>query len=181
VYAIKDDHGFFSKHISNSPDVLCGKLFLVNSADTDVHHIFFDDNIKSDEAFIVDIWDMATKKRIPFKDALNIYMCQADTIQAMADNEYFVKKTKDCLSKRAQKIGLKLADCYVNDKHVKNKWYCVKSDKALPCEKQTDNIVYSKPRPRTIEMGEGHTDDPLAFLTTQLLETTGRRKKIRRY
>lgn len=180
VYAIKDDHGFFSKHLNNSSEKLCGKLLLIDSTDIDTHHIFFDDNIQLDEAFIVDIWDMANKKRIKFKDAMNIYLCQADTIQAIADCEFFIKKTKECLQNRANILGLPLAECYANDKHCKQKWYCEKSDRSLSPEKYLEKNIYPKLIPAINALQHEHSDDPLSFLTMQLLEESGKSKKIRR-
>lgn len=159
------------------PENLCGKLLLIDSSDIGTHHIFFDDNIQLDEAFIVDIWDMANKQRIKFKDALDIYLCQADTIQAIADCEFFIRRTKECLQNRANLLKMPLAECYTNDKDCKQKWYCEKLDRSLLQEKHLEKNSYPKLIPAINALQHEHHDDPLAFLTMQLIEETGKSKK----
>jgi len=101
-FAIKDDYSYWSEK-DFSPN--SGKFILINETDRGLHQIFFDDNIHSDPEFsIVDIRNFNTGESIPYNDAINTYMVQVDTIRAILDDEYFIKKINECEKNRAEQF-----------------------------------------------------------------------------
>jgi hypothetical protein len=104
VYAIKEDYTYLKNNKVSSKDETSGKLFLVDTSDVKTHHIFLDDNIKAEDGNSVDIWDVYKKERVNFSEAVNVYLCRVDFIQAVMDSEYYVKQVTKCLEERAKKL-----------------------------------------------------------------------------
>lgn len=105
-FAIQDDYIYWrdKEFLPNS-----GKLMLIDKADDGVHQIFFDDNIDSDPEFsIVDIRDLHSGKSISHEEAINTYMVRVDTVKAILDDDYFIKKVREC-EKNQMKGHLELA------------------------------------------------------------------------
>eukprot|EP00826_Nyctotherus_ovalis_P034638 TRINITY_DN2903_c0_g1_i1.p3 TRINITY_DN2903_c0_g1~~TRINITY_DN2903_c0_g1_i1.p3 ORF type:complete len:119 (-),score=23.35 TRINITY_DN2903_c0_g1_i1:127-483(-) len=100
-FAIQDDYIYW-RDKDFLPD--SGKLMLIDRADGGVHQIFFDDNIDSDPEFsIVDIRDLKSGKNISYEEAINTYMVQVDTIKAILDDDYFIKKVRECEKNQMKK------------------------------------------------------------------------------
>lgn len=101
-YAIQDDYSYWAAKNESSEG---GKLLLIDDADYDTHHIFFDDNIRSDPSKnIVDVRDLITGEQIPFKRAINKYIVIVDSEKAILENDYFVKRIEECEKRRGEEI-----------------------------------------------------------------------------
>jgi hypothetical protein len=101
-YAIQDDYSYWASKKEASEG---GKLLLIDDADYDTHHIFFDDNISSDPSHsIVDVRDLITGEQIPFKRAINKYIVIVDPEKAILENDYFVKRIEECEKRRGEEI-----------------------------------------------------------------------------
>lgn len=55
------------------------------------HHVFFDDNIERDRPHIVDVRDAQTGEPVGFGESLNRYIFKAEPLQAVLDEDYYVK------------------------------------------------------------------------------------------
>ena len=168
---MKEDYQFFNKHINKRSENLCGKLFLVDSSDLNTHHIFFDDNIKADEAYIIDIWDVSTKQRVKFSDAQNLYICQADFIQAVTDPDFFIKQVNKCLEERSKRVervlseGFKLAEEKQKEADEQKEFL-----KSCPPSEYLKETVFPHLTPALSILDKERPSDPLSFLAIYLLE-----------
>jgi hypothetical protein len=64
----------------------------IDPTDYDTLHIFFDDNIHdSDNKNLVEVVDTITSEKIPRRKALNKYLVRVDIVDAIKDQDYFVK------------------------------------------------------------------------------------------
>lgn len=105
----REDHDFFTKFMDkteNKAGTLSGKLLLLEEKDLDSHHIFFDDNIQKNESYIVDAWDLSSKKRMDFEETKNIYLVRVNLIHAICDRQYFIKKLRHCIENRAKLVKM---------------------------------------------------------------------------
>ena len=71
-----------------------------------MHHVFFDDNILWDEAHIVDTWDVESKQRVSFKESNNVFLSKVHFVQAVCEQDYFIKSLIQCLRTRAKQVGM---------------------------------------------------------------------------
>ena len=69
--AIQEDYPAWAKVGCTSK---CGKLLLVDQADYNTHHIFFDDNADEYDDCILDVRDVITGEKIPYKKFINMYL-----------------------------------------------------------------------------------------------------------
>lgn len=99
-YAIQDDYSFWA---AKKEAADAGKLLLIDDADYDSQHIFFDDNIGSGDS-IVDVRDLITGETIPFKRAINKFIVQVEPDKAILENDYFLKKIEECERRRTEEI-----------------------------------------------------------------------------
>lgn len=68
-------------------------------------HIFFDDNIHdSDDKNLVEVVDTITSEKIPRKKALGKYLVRVDIVDAIKDQDYFIKLIDQCDKMRAEEI-----------------------------------------------------------------------------
>ena len=75
----------------NGEDREYAKLLLIDQADYQTQHIFFDDHIWPDDECIVDVRDAITKEVIPYKKANNRYIVQVQPHRAILEGDYFLK------------------------------------------------------------------------------------------
>lgn len=69
-----------------------------------VHPIFFDDNIEENDPSIVDARDVRTKEELPFETTKDTYLVQVHPVEAILDPNYFVKKVKQCETRRRKNM-----------------------------------------------------------------------------
>jgi len=73
-----------------------GKLLLLDPSRTDVHHIFFDDNVQWEKLHIIDARDVTTGDPIPFVDVIDHWVVKAEPLEAIRDPDYFIKAVELC-------------------------------------------------------------------------------------
>lgn len=85
-----------------------GKVFLFNKTDTDVHQIFFDDNIFiADEHGIVDLRDVESNKHMrPLENFEGLYLKHVTPINSIIDKNFFINAVKNA-QKRFENEHLK--------------------------------------------------------------------------
>ena len=77
------------------------KLLLVDQADYNTQHIFFDDNAgEEDDGGIVDVRDVVSGEQIPRKKYMDMYVVKVHPHRAILEPEYFIKKYEDADEKR---------------------------------------------------------------------------------
>lgn len=67
------------------------KLLLIDQADYNTHHIFFDDNADEEDDCIVDVRDVVTQERIPYQKFIDLYVVKVHPHRAILEPEYFIK------------------------------------------------------------------------------------------
>ena len=67
------------------------KLLLIDQADYQTQHIFFDDLANPEDDCIVDVRDVITKEILPYKKFINRYVVQVEPHRAILETDYFVK------------------------------------------------------------------------------------------
>ncbi|KAK3267649.1 hypothetical protein CYMTET_23807 [Cymbomonas tetramitiformis] len=75
-----------------------GKLFVVSSSDaaSSVHEIFFDDNIRYDNAKIVDIRDwQQPMTAMNLNKAFQLHLVRAEPFEAIMDPSYFIRRVEE--------------------------------------------------------------------------------------
>lgn len=97
VMAIQDDPEAMIKTNWQSSDV--GKPLLVDQADHNTQHIFFDDHDR-----FVDVRDLVTGEKIPREKALNMYLVPVQSHRAVLESDYFIKAIEMCEANRDEEI-----------------------------------------------------------------------------
>jgi len=85
-------------------DQRAGKLLLVDQADYATHHIFFDDNVEDSDECIVDVRDVVTGERIPYRKFIDKYVIRVDPVRAVLEPDYFVKMIEIAEHNREEEI-----------------------------------------------------------------------------
>lgn len=80
------------------------KLLMIDQADYNTQHIFFDDNADDGDDCIVDVRDVITGERIPQKKFMDMYVVKVHPHRAILEPEYFIKKIEECEMKRDEEI-----------------------------------------------------------------------------
>lgn len=101
VMGIQDD---FPAYKANGYDNDCAKLLLIDQADYNTQHIFFDDNADSPESCIVDVRDLVTGEPLPYKKFMDMYVVKVHPHKAILESDYFVKCIETCEAKRDEEI-----------------------------------------------------------------------------
>ncbi len=97
VVYVNEDFGYYGLNISVS-NKQPGYLYIINELDKNTHQIFFGDGIRSDK--LVDIWGLFQKKRIGLDEGQDIFWHDVDTIGAVTDTDYFIKKFNLCVENK---------------------------------------------------------------------------------
>jgi hypothetical protein len=77
---------------------------MVDQADLNTQHIFFDDNADSQDSCIVDVRDVTTGEAIPYKKFINMYVVKVHPHRAILESDYFVKMIEIAEAKRDEEI-----------------------------------------------------------------------------
>jgi len=78
-----------------------GKIFIIDSfCPKDRHAIFFDDNIRYDDARIVDVCDIRSPSHsVPLPRAIDKFLVRVEPLESITDDDYFIKKIHMCEEK----------------------------------------------------------------------------------
>ena len=77
---------------------------MLDQADYQTQHIFFDDNADEGEDCIVDVRDIITGERIEQSKYMDMYVVKVHPHKAILEPEYFIKKIEECEMKRDEEI-----------------------------------------------------------------------------
>lgn len=77
---------------------------MIDQADYNTQHIFFDDNVDSAESCIVDVRDLVTGEPLPYKKFMDMYVVKVHPHKAILESDYFVKQIELCEAKRDEEI-----------------------------------------------------------------------------
>lgn len=80
------------------------KLLLIDQADYQTQHIFFDDNADPDDDCIVDVRDVITKEVVPYKKFMNRYVVRVEPHRAILETDYFLRQIEQCERSRDEEI-----------------------------------------------------------------------------
>lgn len=80
------------------------KLLLVDQADYNTQHIFFDDNADEGEDCIVDVRDIITGEKIDQGKYMDMYVVKVHPHRAILESEYFIKMIETAEAKRDEEI-----------------------------------------------------------------------------
>ena len=86
--AIQDDYENWNE---NDQHREVAKLLLIDQADYQTQHIFFDDNADEDEDCIVDARDVISKEIISYNKIKNRYVIKVEPHRAILEPDYFIK------------------------------------------------------------------------------------------
>lgn len=67
------------------------KLLLVDQADYNTQHIFFDDNADEGDDCIVDVRDVITGEKVDQGKYMDMYVVKAQPHRAILESDYFIK------------------------------------------------------------------------------------------
>ncbi|KGL99276.1 hypothetical protein N301_01342, partial [Charadrius vociferus] len=79
-----------------------GKPLWIDPYDPNVHHIFIDDNIRLDDADTIvhpQVFSergSSSPRRVPTSELYDVCLVQTDLLEAIADNDYFLRCVKRC-------------------------------------------------------------------------------------
>ena len=81
------------------------KLLMIDQADYNTQHIFFDDNAdEADDGGIVDVRDVVNGDKIPRRKYENMYVVKVHPHRAILEPEYFIKEYENADEKRDLEI-----------------------------------------------------------------------------
>lgn len=98
---IQDD---FPGYDANNRENGCAKLLMVDQADYNTQHIFFDDNADSPASCIVDVRDLVTGEPLAYEKFMDMYVVKVHPHRAILEADYFVKLIEKCEIKRDEEI-----------------------------------------------------------------------------
>lgn len=94
---VNDDYWYWRNRNEQSQ---YGKLLLLDQSDQMTHNIFFDDNMDTNDALIVDARDVNTERSLPFKDTKYVYLWGVDCYGAILNDRYYVEAIDSCENNR---------------------------------------------------------------------------------
>ena len=80
------------------------KLLLLDQADYNTQHIFFDDNADDGDECIVDVRDVITGEKIDQAKYMDMYVVKAQPHRAILESDYFIKMIEQAEAKRDEEI-----------------------------------------------------------------------------
>ncbi len=111
VELLKDSTRLFVKIQENLKETSCMAIrdeakrhLFIDQADYSTLHILFDSRVGSEEESSVELRDVVTHQKIPFKKALNKYIVPVETLSVIRDADYFMKCLKECEANRLEEI-----------------------------------------------------------------------------
>jgi hypothetical protein len=104
------------------------KPLLIDQADYNTQHIFFDDNADEDEDCIVDVRDVVTSEIVSYKKFLNRYVVKVEPHRAILEVDYFIKmielaeQSRDDEIERVEGGMIDPADEQQEEPEIENEW-----------------------------------------------------------
>lgn len=95
------------------------KLLLVDQADYNTQHIFFDDNADDGDECIVDVRDVITGDKIDQSKYMDMYVVKVQPHRAILESEYFIKMIETAEAKRDEEI--QRIEAGIEDEETKTK------------------------------------------------------------
>ena len=92
-FLLRDHYGYWA---SKAEDSFAGKVHLINRSNSAIHSIFFDDNVESSYAHIIDARDCQTGEKLPFEQSVNQWYAKAQPIIAIDDGNYYINSIAGC-------------------------------------------------------------------------------------
>lgn len=124
--AIQDDYQNWAE---NDQHREVSKLLLIDQADYQTQHIFFDDNADEEEDCIVDARDVISKEIISYSKMKNRYVIKVEPHRAILEPDYFIKMiemAEQCRDDEIEKVELGMNDPNENleteEKPDENEW-----------------------------------------------------------
>ena len=103
-FIFNDDYNIW---FANDEKKNYSKIFMINPFDFNVHHIFFDDNIKYDEfKSIVDCRNIINEKELDDNFIRNKFIIKCDSLNAAINHEYFYNKIKEAENLRKNDLKI---------------------------------------------------------------------------
>lgn len=81
------------------------KLLMIDQADYNTHHIFFDDNADEEDDCIVDVRDVVTSERLAYQKFMDLYVVKVHPHRAILEPEYFIKMIEQVEENRSEEIA----------------------------------------------------------------------------
>jgi len=94
---INDDYWYWRNRNEKS---MYGKLFMLDPEDDTTHCIFFDDNMDTDDALIVDARDVRTGSSLPYSETKNVYLHGVNCLGAIGNKNYYLDAVEQCEANR---------------------------------------------------------------------------------
>jgi len=104
------------------------KLLMIDQADYNTQHIFFDDNADEDDDCIVDVRDVITGEIVSNNKFMDRYVVKSEPHRAILEVDYFIKKIEECEQARDNEIErveggmIDPADEEREEQPVENEW-----------------------------------------------------------
>ena len=92
-FGIQDDYCFWNE---NNEKFEFAKPLLVNTSDSHILPIFFDDNIQANDDCIIDCRNIHTKEQIHLTESLNKHLIKVDSFLALSNDNYFLEMISVC-------------------------------------------------------------------------------------
>ena len=90
---IRDMFDYWKLH---NREVTAGKPCYVDMSGKNHHTIFFDDNVKENDAYIVDMRDETTGEPLPFSETNGVFLVRVVPFEMLLDENYYIKCLEDC-------------------------------------------------------------------------------------
>ena len=73
---------------------------MIDQADYNTQHIFFDDEASGCDDCVIDVRDVITGQKIPPRKYMDMYVIKVQPHKAILEPEYFIKKYEDADERR---------------------------------------------------------------------------------
>lgn len=97
--AIRDFYPFWFR---NCEDATAGKLLTMDDQESDVHAVFFDDNILAHDAHIVDARSALDGSAVSFERTKDVHLMRVEPLDVIRDENYFVRRFEQALAHRQE-------------------------------------------------------------------------------
>mmetsp|Transcript_19699 Transcript_19699/g.67057 ORF Transcript_19699/g.67057 Transcript_19699/m.67057 type:complete len:349 (-) Transcript_19699:866-1912(-) len=103
--ALRDYYALWGEHPGPGPRSDHGKPFFVDPSDPDVHAIFFDDNMRDRDPYIVDSRHAKEPHaRLPAEQVMGVHLLRVNPLSAALDPGYFIGLVDKAEEERARRM-----------------------------------------------------------------------------
>jgi hypothetical protein len=100
--AIRDFYPFWFR---NCEDATAGKLLTIDDEESDVHAVFFDDNVLAHDPHIVDARSARDGSAVSFERTKEVHLMRVEPLDVIRDENYFVRRLDESISRRQQQMS----------------------------------------------------------------------------